>query len=131
MTTDIVAEREDQHLLRVADVAGERERARAEIERFRAHCEAAGIPGASQNLSKKWRLSQRAFTLPRVRISEVAKKLSVSAAWLRELEKAGRIPPATRDRNGHRRFTEDDIERLRGVLYGGDAGWCKEMGIRW
>jgi hypothetical protein len=34
----------------VADVAGERERARAEIERFRAHCEAAGIPGASQNL---------------------------------------------------------------------------------
>ena len=52
-----------------------------------------------------------------MRISDVAKELGFSADHLRELEKAGRIPPVLRDANGHRRFTQDDVERLRRVLF--------------
>jgi DNA-binding transcriptional MerR regulator len=46
-------------------------------------------------------------------ISEAARKLSLSAEWLREGEKRGALPLARRDRNGYRFYTEDDIERLR------------------
>jgi DNA-binding transcriptional MerR regulator len=46
-------------------------------------------------------------------ISEAARKLSLSAEWLREGEKRGVLPPARRDRNGYRYYTLADIERLR------------------
>ena len=46
-------------------------------------------------------------------ISEAARKLSLSAEWLREGEKRGALPPARRARNGHRYYTQADIERLR------------------
>jgi DNA-binding transcriptional MerR regulator len=46
-------------------------------------------------------------------ISEVARELGLSAEWLRQGEKRGSIPPAKRDRNGYRYYTEEDIERLR------------------
>lgn len=62
-----------------------------------------------------------------MRITDAARKLNVSAAWLRQLEKAGRIPTAQRDINGHRRFSGDDVERLRRLLYGGDADSCEGM----
>ena len=46
-------------------------------------------------------------------ISEAARKLSLSAEWLREGEKRGVLPLARRDRNGYRYYTQADIERLR------------------
>jgi DNA-binding transcriptional MerR regulator len=46
-------------------------------------------------------------------ISEAARKLSLSAEWLREGEKRGVLPLARRDRNGYRYYTKADIERLR------------------
>jgi DNA-binding transcriptional MerR regulator len=46
-------------------------------------------------------------------ISEAARKLSLSAEWLREGEKRGALPLARRDRNGHRYYTQADIECLR------------------
>jgi DNA-binding transcriptional MerR regulator len=46
-------------------------------------------------------------------ISEAARKLSLSAEWLREGEKRGALPLARRDRNGYRYNTLADIERLR------------------
>ena len=46
-------------------------------------------------------------------ISEAARELGLSAEWLRQGEKRGSLPPARRDRNGHRYYTQDDIERLR------------------
>jgi len=46
-------------------------------------------------------------------ISEAARKLSLSAEWLREGEKRGALPLARRDRNGYRYYTPADIERLR------------------
>ena len=46
-------------------------------------------------------------------ISEAARKLSLSAEWLREGEKRGVLPPARRDRNGYRYYTQADIERLQ------------------
>jgi DNA-binding transcriptional MerR regulator len=52
-----------------------------------------------------------------VRISEIARQLGVSADWLRQLERLGRIPRAPRDVNGHRRFRADDVGRLRDLLY--------------
>jgi len=52
-----------------------------------------------------------------VRISDVARQLGFSTDHIRELEKAGRIPPVLRDTNGHRRYTQDDMERLRRVLF--------------
>ena len=46
------------------------------------------------------------------RISEAARELGISAEWLRVGEKRGFFPPALRDRNGHRYYTEEDIERM-------------------
>jgi predicted site-specific integrase-resolvase len=47
------------------------------------------------------------------RISEAARELGISAEWLRVGEKRGFFPPALRDRNGHRYYTQEDIERMR------------------
>lgn len=47
------------------------------------------------------------------RISEAARELGISIEWLRAGEKRGFFPPALRDRNGHRYYTEEDIERMR------------------
>jgi DNA-binding transcriptional MerR regulator len=46
-------------------------------------------------------------------VSEAARALGLSAEWLRVGEKRGSLPPARRDRNGHRYYTLEDIERLR------------------
>jgi DNA-binding transcriptional MerR regulator len=46
------------------------------------------------------------------RISEAARKLGISAEWLRVGERRGYFPPARRDRNGHRYYTADDLERI-------------------
>lgn len=50
---------------------------------------------------------------PTYRISEVARLLGISAEWLRAGERRGFFPSARRDRNGHRYFTQEDVERLR------------------
>ena len=47
------------------------------------------------------------------RISEAARELGISAEWLRAGEKRGFFPPARRDRNGHRYYTQEDVDRLR------------------
>src|SRR5438445_660499 len=35
----------------------------------------------------------------------------------RDLERRGAVPPLPRDLNGHRRLTEDDVARLRQLIY--------------
>jgi DNA-binding transcriptional MerR regulator len=53
-------------------------------------------------------------TEPRIySISEAARKLDLSADWLRQGERRGSIPPAKRDSNGCRFYTVEDIGRLR------------------
>jgi uncharacterized protein with von Willebrand factor type A (vWA) domain len=47
------------------------------------------------------------------RISEAARELGISIEWLRKGEARGFFPPALRDRNGHRYYTEEDMERMR------------------
>jgi DNA-binding transcriptional MerR regulator len=48
------------------------------------------------------------------RISEVARKLGISAEWLRKGEERGFFPRARRGpTNGHRYYTRKDIEHLR------------------
>jgi len=49
----------------------------------------------------------------RYRISEAARELGISIEWLRKGEARGFFPPALRDRNGHRYYTVEDIERMR------------------
>jgi DNA-binding transcriptional MerR regulator len=46
-------------------------------------------------------------------VSEAARELGLSAEWLRQGEKRGALPPARRDRRGHRYYTAQDLERLR------------------
>ena len=46
-------------------------------------------------------------------ISEAARRLGLSAEWLRRGEKRGSLPIARRDRNGYRYYTPEDVERLR------------------
>ncbi len=53
-----------------------------------------------------------------MRISTVGRLLGVSSDWIRRLERSGRIPHAPRDLNGHRRFTEAEVEHLRALLFG-------------
>ena len=50
----------------------------------------------------------------RYRISEAARELEISAEWLRMGESRGFFPEAPRDRNGHRYYTREDIDRLKG-----------------
>lgn len=50
------------------------------------------------------------------RVSELARELGVSADWLREAERKGKIPRAKRDLNGWRVYTEEDIEKLKRLL---------------
>lgn len=46
--------------------------------------------------------------------SEAARKLGISAEWLRVGESRGFFPPARRDpNNGHRYYTRGDIQRLK------------------
>ncbi len=47
------------------------------------------------------------------RISEAARELGISIEWLRAGERRGFFPPALRDSNGHRYYTDEDIERMR------------------
>ena len=47
------------------------------------------------------------------RISEAARELGISIEWLRVGERRGNFSPAPRDRNGHRYYTEEDLERMR------------------
>jgi DNA-binding transcriptional MerR regulator len=47
------------------------------------------------------------------RISEAARELGISAEWLRVGERRGFFSPAPRDRDGHRYYTDEDIERIR------------------
>jgi DNA-binding transcriptional MerR regulator len=46
-------------------------------------------------------------------ISEAARELGISIEWLRAGERRGYFQPALRDRNGHRYYTEEDLERMR------------------
>jgi DNA-binding transcriptional MerR regulator len=47
------------------------------------------------------------------KISEAARELDISIEWLRVGERRGFFPPAPRDHNGHRYYTEEDLERMR------------------
>ena len=46
-------------------------------------------------------------------ISEAADELGVTPGWLRFGERLGALPLARRNPNGWRRYTPEDIERLR------------------
>ena len=50
------------------------------------------------------------------RISRTARILDVSTDWLRGAEASGKIPPARRDINGWRVYSETDIEVLQQLL---------------
>ena len=54
--------------------------------------------------------------------SEAARELGLSAEWLRQGERRGALPPARRDRRGHRFYTLEDIERLRKRRFRGHDG---------
>lgn len=51
-----------------------------------------------------------------MRVIDVARELGLSTDWIRRLEREGRIPPARRDCNNHRRYRREDLERLRELL---------------
>ena len=54
-----------------------------------------------------------------MRIGEIAKSMGVSQATIRRLERRGVIA-AQRDWAGHRRYTEDDVAKIRVFLFGSD-----------
>ncbi len=48
---------------------------------------------------------------------DVARELGVSVEYLRRLEREGKIPKAKRLLNSRRVYTQDDLERLREILF--------------
>jgi DNA-binding transcriptional MerR regulator len=46
-------------------------------------------------------------------ISDAAEKSGISAHTLRYWERAGLIQPVTRNGSGHRRYAQEDLERIR------------------
>lgn len=53
-----------------------------------------------------------------MRIGDIARELEVSTTWIRRLERKGLVPPAPRDRNGHRRYRPQHVRILRAALFG-------------
>jgi DNA-binding transcriptional MerR regulator len=51
-----------------------------------------------------------------IRLSEAARELGVSEAWLRRAEKSGRIPKAQRDLNKWRVYSQNDLDLIRKLL---------------
>ena len=51
------------------------------------------------------------------RVSETARELGISEAWLRRAEKRGRIPEARRDLNQWRVYSQEDLELIRTLLW--------------
>jgi len=51
-----------------------------------------------------------------MRINEVARMIGFHPDTIRNLEKAGALS-FQRDRNGHRRFTLEDVERVRQAMF--------------
>jgi DNA-binding transcriptional MerR regulator len=51
-----------------------------------------------------------------MRVSQAARALGISADTLKRYERLGRIRPA-RDRFGHRRYTDDDLDTVRRYLF--------------
>lgn len=56
-----------------------------------------------------------------MRIKDVAKLLGVSTAMLRRLEARGLIKSPQRDLNDQRRYTVQDVEAIRKVVFKTDA----------
>jgi len=54
--------------------------------------------------------------MPVLKIGTISGLLGIHPQSLRRLELQGKIPPAQRDRWGHRVFSEEDIERIRAGL---------------
>ena len=50
------------------------------------------------------------------RVSEMARELGISEAWLRRAEKSGRIPKAQRDLNKWRVYSQEDLKLIRALL---------------
>jgi transcriptional regulator with XRE-family HTH domain len=60
-----------------------------------------------------------------MRVGDVARKLGVSPSLVRKAERSGRIPRARRLRvgnqpHGHRRYTDEDLDRIREAFFGPD-----------
>lgn len=51
-----------------------------------------------------------------MRTKEIADRLGLSPETLRRWERAGRIEKPTRDQKGWRKYSEDDLSRLRALL---------------
>jgi DNA-binding transcriptional MerR regulator len=56
-----------------------------------------------------------------MRIGQVARVLAVSVDTIRRVEKRGGVTP-TRDWAGQRRYSTDDVERLRSALFPSTRG---------
>ncbi len=57
------------------------------------------------------------MSLKLLRVSDAAGELGISGSWLRRAEKRGHIPPAKRDLNGWRVYTEADLALLRETFF--------------
>lgn len=65
-----------------------------------------------------------------MRITAAARRLGVSAFWLKELERRGVVDPIPRDLHGHRRLSEEDLEHLRRTLFPPREGrWTWRGGV--
>jgi DNA-binding transcriptional MerR regulator len=54
--------------------------------------------------------------LPVYRISEVVRQVGYSSRTIKNLEKSGLIDIPARDVNGHRRYSQDQIDHIRKIL---------------
>ena len=66
---------------------------------------------------------------PALTISAVAEETDLSEAVLRSWEQRHGFPQPVRLPSGHRRYTADDVERIRQVVRDRDAGMSLEAAI--
>ena len=52
-----------------------------------------------------------------MRIGEASRQVDRSDKWLRTAEAAGTIAKAKRDMNNCRHYTEEDIEKIRNIIF--------------
>ena len=69
------------------------------------------------------------MSLKLLRVNDAAGELGISGSWLRRAEQRGKIPPAKRDLNGWRVYTEADVALLREKLFPASRVSCESRCI--
>jgi DNA-binding transcriptional MerR regulator len=66
-----------------------------------------------------------------MRIKEASRQVARSPKWLRMAEAAGTIPKAKRDMNNWRYDTEEDLKKIREIIFNQELRYPLKLFLKW